>query len=44
MMADWIEVGLLALILLVQVARWVQDDWYRWQKRWFKVRDKIRRQ
>ena len=40
MMADWIEVGLLALILLVQVARWVQDDWYRWQQRWFRIRRK----
>ena len=37
-MIEWIQVGLLAGILLVLVARWVREDWAMWQGLWFKVR------
>ena len=38
------QVVLLALLLVFFVGREIRDNQNRWQKRWFKVRDKIRRQ
>ena len=37
-MTDWIIIGLLSAILLVQVIRWLLDYWHVVQGRWLRAR------
>ena len=42
-MNDLVIIGLLAGLLFVNLARWIQDDWYRWQSAWLRLRRKLTR-